>query len=112
MRLVSRDANDVYEIGNKIREAREALGMSQDDLADVMGTSRKSVSRHETGEQEMKITAFFQYYDALNARPEQLLPDRLLMNSNPSLEERLLKAAKGLSESNLEVLIMVAERMK
>ena len=104
-------ANDVYEIGNKIREAREALGMSQDDLADVMGTSRKSVSRHETGEQEMKISAFFQYYDALNARPEQLLPDRLQMTATP-LEERLLKAARDLSESNLEVLIMVAERMK
>ena len=111
MRLVSRDANDVYEIGNKIREAREAQGISQDDLADVMETDRKTVSRHETGEQEMKISAFFQYYDALNARPEQLLPDRLQMTATP-LEERLLKAARDLSESNLEVLIMVAERMK
>jgi hypothetical protein len=26
VRLVSRNANDVYEIGNKIREAREAQG--------------------------------------------------------------------------------------
>ena len=42
MRLVSRNANDVYEIGNKIREAQ---GMSQDDLADVMETDRKTVSR-------------------------------------------------------------------
>ena len=45
MRLVSRNANDVYEIGNKIREAREAQSMSQDDLADVMETDRKTVSR-------------------------------------------------------------------
>ena len=47
----------------------------------------------------------------LSKRPEQLLPDRLQMTATP-LEERLLKAARDLSESNLEVLIMVAERMK
>lgn len=112
MRLVSRNGNDVYEVGDKIREVREAQGMSQDEMANAMGTDRKTVSRHETGEQEMKITAFFQYYDVLKAKPGQLLPDRLQIRSDQTLEERLLKAARGLSESNLEVLIMVAERMK
>ena len=54
MRLVSRDSNDVYEVGEKIREMREAQGMSQDEMANAMGTDRKTVSRHETGEQKRR----------------------------------------------------------
>ena len=109
MRLVSRDANDVYEIGNKIREAREALGMSQDELADVMGTSRKAVSRHEIGQAEMGITTFVQYMDALEAGADQLLPGRLRKSRTHS--ERLKEIAGQLNDNDLELLLKMAERM-
>ena len=60
MRLVLRNEKDIEEIGEKIRLAREAQGMSQDDLADLMGTERVTVSRHESGTREMKIATFLQ----------------------------------------------------
>jgi len=78
VRLVLRNDQDKYEIGENIRLAREAQGMSQDDLADLVGTSRKAVSRYETGTTEMGIVTFFQYAEALNSRPEGtsgMLPD-------------------------------------
>jgi len=109
MRLVSRDANDVYEIGNKIREAREAQGMSQDDLADVMGTSRQLVSRHESGTQEMKISTYFQFLDALNAT--QLLPQRLCEKEGNSGRERLKELTEKMSDEDIKILITMAERM-
>ncbi len=110
MRLVSRDENDVYEIGNKIREAREAQGMSQDDLADVMGTSRKAVSRHEIGQAEMGVTTFVQYMDALKAEADQLLPGRLQKSRTRS--ERLKEIAEQLNDTDQELLLMMAERLK
>ena len=70
MRLVLRNDQIKNEIGEKLRIKREKLGMSQDDLADLVGTSRKAVSRYETGTTEMGIVTFFQYAEALNSRPE------------------------------------------
>lgn len=75
-RLVEREEQDKYEIGDNIRNRREELGMSQDQLADIVGTSRKAVSRYETGEREMGITFFTQYADALETEPMRLLPKR------------------------------------
>ena len=34
---VERNPDDAYAIGQRIRRRREALGLSQDDLADRMG---------------------------------------------------------------------------
>ena len=73
---VERNDNDAYEIGQKIRIRREQLGLSQDELADRMGSSHVAVSRHENGSNEMKICTLFQYADALETTPQQLSPDR------------------------------------
>ena len=56
MQLSLKNDNDKYEIGGKIRERRTALGLSQDELADMVGTDGNSISRHENGTREMKIS--------------------------------------------------------
>ncbi len=73
---VRRSENDAYDIGQKIRARREELGLSQDDLADRMGTNRVAVSRHENGINEMSICTLCQYADALETTIQQLSPDR------------------------------------
>ena len=112
MRLVSRDANDVYEIGNKIREAREAQGMSQDDLADVMETDRGTISRYERGLHEMSILTFIRFSEALNTKPEKLMPQRLSEKTDLSKREQLGESTASLSDSDLEILLGMAERMR
>ncbi len=111
MELSLKNDNDIYEIGNKIRDRREALGLSQDELADRIGTDKNSVSRHENGTREMKIAVFCQYADALSTDPDSLLPERLLKKPERNYE-KLLDVASGLSEEDLGLLIQMAVRMK
>ena len=56
MQLSLKNEHDKYEIGEKIREKRTALGLSQDELADLIGSDGNSISRHENGSREMKIS--------------------------------------------------------
>lgn len=111
MQLSLKNDNDKYEIGNKIREQRTALGLSQDELADMVGTDGNSVSRHENGTREMKISVFCQYADALSANPADLLPERLSKKPEGKYAE-LVDTAAGLSEGDLEILLLMAKRMK
>ena len=112
-RLVERTEQDKYEIGEKIRNQREELGLSQDQLADIVGTSRKAVSRYETGDREMGITFFTQYADALETDPMKLLPNRFQNKEKPTEKQKeLLEMTAGLCDADLEILIAMAARMK
>jgi transcriptional regulator with XRE-family HTH domain len=110
MRLVLRNEKDIEEIGEKIRLAREAQGMSQDDLADLMGTERVTVSRHESGTREMKIATFLQYADALNTDPALLFPDHVRTQENQSPKERLIEIIRRLPAEDVNAMLMTAER--
>ncbi len=53
-------------ICDKLKERREALGWSQDELAEKVGTTRSTVSKIETGEWNFGfafITAFCKFLD-------------------------------------------------
>lgn len=67
---------DAYEIGGKIREAREAAGLTQEQLAAMMDCSGNIVSRYEIGNREMRVGSFFRVADALHVSPVTLVPDR------------------------------------
>lgn len=111
MDVILKNKNDKYEIGNKIRERRTALGLSQDEVADMMGTDGNSISRHENGTREMKVSQFCQYASALSVNPAELLPERLVKKPEGKYA-KLMAAAQGLSDKDLEILLMMAERMK
>ena len=112
-RLVERTEQDKYEIGEKIRNRRDELGLSQDQLADIVGTSRKAVSRHENGENEMGITSFTQYADALETDPVKLLPDRFQNKEKPTgKQKQLLEMTASLCDADLEILVAMAVRMR
>ncbi len=43
-------------IGSRIREARERLGLSQEDLANLIGKSQNAVSDYEHGRRAIRIS--------------------------------------------------------
>ena len=63
----SRDAavRLALEFGEKVRDAREALGLSQRDLAARMGTSQAAVARLEAGGVGSTLTTLQRVADAL-----------------------------------------------
>ena len=91
---VERNDNDAYEIGQKIRARRKELRLSQDDLADRMGTSRNEVYRHENGQNEMSICTLCQYAEALQTTPQQLSPDRFRQDDLLSILSKLSEGSR------------------
>ena len=66
------------KLGNKIRETREGLGISQEILAHEMGySSSNTVYRYETGCNQMGVGILLQFSKALNKTPDYLLEDSL-----------------------------------
>ncbi len=44
---------DLVETGEKIRALRISRGMSQEQLAELLGVNKNSISRYENGQMEM-----------------------------------------------------------
>lgn len=112
MRVVPRIETDKNEVGENIRLQREAQGLSQDDLADRMGSTRQFISRHESGTQEMRLVTFIQYCEALNVSPELLFPDRLRNSNEGNMAYRLLKLTADMTEEDQTLLFRLAQRLK
>ena len=109
---VTRCHEEVSDLGDRIREARKARGMSQEQLADRMATDRKTVSRYELGEREMGISTFIQVTEALNISPSELLPERLSKNTACNRKAETLRSlAEALPECDVDLLIGMAKRM-
>ncbi len=81
-------------VGNRIKERRETLGISQSDLADAIGTSQNQVSRYERGASDPTSEMLLKLASALGTSPNWLTGfDEDEANSN------------SLNESELELLL-------
>jgi transcriptional regulator with XRE-family HTH domain len=60
-------------LGNAVRDRRQSLGLSQEQLAERAGMERKSVSRVETGAYSPSIDRLWDICDALGVSPPALL---------------------------------------
>ena len=62
-------------IGDRAREAREAAGLTQEQLGKLIGASQPEVSRWEAGERILSLADFLAIADALKVPASALLPD-------------------------------------
>ena len=62
----SREALTLEKIGAKIRIKRESLGMTQQELADMVNVTRNTISRYENGETEIGVIMLKNIADALS----------------------------------------------
>lgn len=60
--------------GQKVRIARRARGMSQEDLAAACGVSFQQVQKYENGSNRISISRLFQMAEKLRVEPAALLP--------------------------------------
>jgi transcriptional regulator with XRE-family HTH domain len=63
-----------FELGFRIRIAREAKHIRQQTLADHIGLSRGSVANIELGRQRPGLHVIYQIASALSVRPSMILP--------------------------------------
>ena len=62
----SRGALTLEKIGARIRNKRESLGMTQQELADMVNVTRNTISRYENGETEVGVITLNNIADALS----------------------------------------------
>ena len=62
----SREALTLEKIGARIRSKRESLGMTQQELADMVNVTRNTISRYENGETEIGVIMLKNIADALS----------------------------------------------
>lgn len=57
-------------VGNKIKERRKTLGISQTKMAELMGISYQQIQKYETGVSQISLTRLLQFSRILNVPPE------------------------------------------
>ncbi|MEM7928026.1 helix-turn-helix transcriptional regulator [Morganella morganii] len=74
-------------VGNKIKEIRTTLDMTEEQLALEVGTSVKNITQYESGITPIPVEAFFLISRALNVSVIELLSDYF---SNPDSKYQLM----------------------
>ena len=59
-------------LGDRIKAARKALNLSQDDLAEAIGANRVTISKYENGKFLPSVTALDKLADVLHLSPSEL----------------------------------------
>ena len=70
--MKSVESQQKYQFGLRIKEMRNQLQLSQDDLADAAGVFRTYMSRIETGQANPSLTVIYRLATALENNPAAL----------------------------------------
>jgi transcriptional regulator with XRE-family HTH domain len=71
------NADRIYrEFGAKLKKARKAAKLNQENLSGRVGLSRTSITNIEAGRQRISLDMLFLLSDALGIPPANLLPEK------------------------------------
>lgn len=59
---------DAFILGEKIKEQRKEAGLTQQQLADKIGTKKSYISRIENGHADVQISTLFRIFNGLGKR--------------------------------------------
>jgi transcriptional regulator with XRE-family HTH domain len=72
-------------IGQRIREGRLSAGISQTDLADMLGVSYQQIQKYEAGDNRIAVSRFGRISTALNRPLGWFFPNSTDVRASPSL---------------------------
>lgn len=94
-------------IGKRIKEFRNKRGMTQDELADLLGTTKQTVSRYENGERQANQDILFELSNIFNVSIDEFFPKKEHITDE---FERALKMTEGLDVKDMEFLNKLIEK--
>ena len=96
------------KIGTFLKELRNEKNLTQEQLAEVFGVSRRTVSRWETGSNMPDLTLLVEMADYYDVDLWELLDgERKSKRMNKELEETVLKVADYTNEQKRKLLRMM-----
>jgi transcriptional regulator with XRE-family HTH domain len=78
----------IMDLGSRIKEARERLNLSQDELAEKMDISRQAISKWETGKSYPDIEKILKLSDIFNLSLDELV------KGDKTFQENLIKEGR------------------
>lgn len=99
-------------IAERLRQAREYVGLSQDEVAAALGISRPAVTNIESGTRKVEATELNVLANLYRRSLDFLMTGREPMPSGPEQLAFLARAIKGLSERDLDEVARFAEFLK
>lgn len=96
-----------YEIGIRIRKYRELRGLSQKELADLIGVSNSRISNWEQGINRPNADIISDLCRALDVSPSELLDIQISTDSLNEQERKLISAYRSRPELQEAVNILL-----
>ncbi len=96
-----------YEIGIRIRKYRELRGLSQKELADLIGVSNSRVSNWEQGINRPNADIISDLCKALDVSPSELLDIQISTDNLNEQERKLVSAYRNRPELQEAVNILL-----
>ncbi|KAF1703087.1 transcriptional regulator [Pseudoxanthomonas suwonensis] len=104
--------SDRVEMGERLRLAREYVGLTQEEVAAALGVSRPAVTKMEAGARKVQSTELSALARLYRRSMEYLLTGIEPASSAPEQLAFLARAIKGLSDRDLDEVARFAEFLK
>ena len=111
MTSVDKDEQRI-QMAERLREAREYIGLSQEDVANALGISRPAVTNIESGSRKVEATELSTLARLYRKSLEYLLTGKEPAPNGPEQLAFLARAVKGLSDRDLDEVARFAEFLK
>lgn len=86
------------QLGARVRYYRMQAGLTQQELADAIGTARTTISQIERGHMDIRVSALQLMARTMGVTPEQLMPDKT--PEDPEFESRRESLLASLRSTN------------
>ena len=100
------------ELGLRLRQARDYVGLSQDDVASVLGVSRPAVTLIESGARKVEAIELSKLATLYGTTVEYLLTGQKTVTVEDEKLAFLARATQGLSESDLDQLLRFTDYLR
>ena len=96
-------------LGSRIKERREALGLTQGELGKELGVTGSAIGNYENGVSFPKADVLYGVFEALQCDANYLFQDEIRnMNEQETLERQLLDSFQQLNEEGREKVVQYA----
>jgi transcriptional regulator with XRE-family HTH domain len=108
----SLDASERKKMGARLREAREYVGLSQDEVAKTLSIPRTALSNIETGQRRIDVLELKKLARLYKRPVEYFTGEEKIDQSLPAGVARLAQTAVGLSQRDRQEVTRFAEYLR
>ena len=105
------ESQDLIELGNRIRDRRQEIRLSQEKVAERAGISANTVSRIEGGQSAMSIEIFIKMVQILGVDANELLGGTGLVAEGDGQCQKIFCRIRHLKKSEQTVVLQTMEAL-